>query len=77
MDGLTPNQYDLADRIEHLIENAPAPAGWTPSALGRRLHEDSVHVRTVLMWMVRNQFLVADRDDLNSRTHYYARKAGA
>lgn len=70
---LTEAQYELADRIERIVESIPQPTGWTPSALGRRLDEDSARVRTVLVWMVRNRYLNADREDFNSRTHYYAR----
>ena len=70
--ALTDNEFALADRIEADLERHPSQ-WFTPSQVARRLGEDTVHVRRVLQWMVRNQFADADNSTLNSRTHYKAR----
>jgi hypothetical protein len=70
IEELTDAQYELADQIETVVTQRPN--GWTPSAVARKIGSDA-NLRPIMQWMVRHHFLVADRDDLNSWTHYYPR----
>lgn len=50
MTELTDEQYDLADRIELVLEAAPA-AGLTPSAVARRVRTTTAQAALVLAWL--------------------------
>lgn len=54
---LSDAQYDLADRIIDLLLTRAPEVTWTPSAMARRLGEDTTAVAAVLPWMARHCYV--------------------
>ena len=72
---LTDKQYELADDIGDVLDRRP-DKWFTPSEVARSLKADTTHIRPILQWMARSQYVEANRIDLNSLTHYRARQWG-
>lgn len=62
--------YGHADAIEAVLAADPAK-GWTPSAMGRRVHLTTGQAAAALRWMAANAF--ARADERGAWTRYYAR----
>lgn len=71
-DGLTDEQYELADRLEPALEAAGAD-GLTPSGAGKKTGVTTSEAKTVLDWMVGHQY--AHTDGRGAWSHYYTGRA--
>lgn len=48
---LTPEQYDLAGRVERVLRTRPAEKVWTREQIAARLRVDAESLRPVLRWL--------------------------
>jgi hypothetical protein len=71
-DGLTDEQYAVADRLRDALE-AAGPAGLTPSQAGRKTGTTTTVAYEVLRWMVDNHY--AHTTGNGAWTHYHAGRA--
>jgi hypothetical protein len=70
--GMTDDEmYEIADAVELAMETEPMGHGWTPSEIGRKAKVPTHKVRPVLIWMVRNVYVVSD--DRGAWSHYFRR----
>lgn len=71
---LTDEQYEIADKIERILEGPAGKDGLPPSGVARRAKVTYDQAWTVLTWMVRHQY--AHTSGNGAWTRYHAGRYG-